>query len=151
VNLTVIGFGQKELKKLSPELHEEFKDIIDKIEFRGYLSWGEEFRIICQQSMALILPSISEGTPRVILEAMSQGCPVIASNVGGIPTIIKNEVNGLLFEVGDFYDLKNCIEKLIVNKNGLKEELIENGLKTAQTNTIGNFGSHFLKMIQKYE
>ncbi len=50
---------------------------------------------------ALIVPSITEGSPFVVLEAMASGVPVMASAVGGIPEIIRHEVDGLLFDPND--------------------------------------------------
>ena len=65
----------------------------------------------------LILPSIEEGVGRVILEAMAMELPVIASNVGGIPLVIENQKDGLLFEVGDINTLKKHVLFLINNKS----------------------------------
>ena len=45
----------------------------------------------------LVLPSLWEGLPNAIIQAMSMGIPVVASNVGGCPEIINNMKNGLLF------------------------------------------------------
>ena len=44
----------------------------------------------------MVLPSLTEGQPLSILEALSYGMPVIATNVGGIPDIIVNKENGFL-------------------------------------------------------
>jgi glycosyltransferase involved in cell wall biosynthesis len=53
------------------------------------------------KSAVLVLPSLSEGLGRVIIEAMATGTPVIGSRVGGIPELIENEVNGFLVPCGD--------------------------------------------------
>ncbi len=50
---------------------------------------------------------------RVLVEAMAAGKPVIGSNVDGIPNVIKNGVNGFLFENEDVNDLAQKLEKLI--------------------------------------
>jgi len=63
-----------------------------------------------KQCKALIFPSIwYEGMPMTILEAFSTGCPVLASNLGAMQSLIVNDVNGLLFEHGN---ANNLIQKL---------------------------------------
>ena len=46
-----------------------------------------------------------DNSPNSLCEAMAVGMPVIASNIGGIPSLIDDEVNGLLFKVNDSNDL----------------------------------------------
>ena len=55
------------------------------------------------------MPSILEGQPLSLVEAMSYGCPIIATTVGGIPELIQDGVNGLLCEPGD----PECLAKKI--------------------------------------
>lgn len=57
----------------------------------------------------LLLPSYTEGYPGIVLEAMSVGVPSIASNVGGIPEIIENGVNGILIEPRNVNSLINAV------------------------------------------
>jgi glycosyltransferase involved in cell wall biosynthesis len=64
-------------------------------------------------SDVMVLPSRSEAMPRVILEAMAMKVPVVASSVGGIPELIINEKEGLLFESGDVYQCAIAIEKIL--------------------------------------
>lgn len=52
-------------------------------------------KLLCMLDI-YVLPSLWEGLPMVILEAMAAGCPIIATNVGGNKTAIRNNVNGIL-------------------------------------------------------
>jgi glycosyltransferase involved in cell wall biosynthesis len=61
----------------------------------------------------LAVPSIwYENTPLVIYSAQAAGCPVIATNLGGMAEVVEHEKNGLLFEAGDVAGLASLIEKL---------------------------------------
>ena len=61
---------------------------------------------------ALVLPSLSEGTPLVVLEALASGLPVLATRVGGIPEVVRDGVDGLLFDAGDAAGLCRAIALL---------------------------------------
>ncbi len=67
----------------------------DAIEFKGEVT---EIDQVYRDSDILILTSEFEGTPNVVLEAMSSGLPVVATRVGGVPEIIENNVMGFLIE-----------------------------------------------------
>ena len=60
-----------------------------------------------------VMPSRTEGTPLALLEAAMLGKPIIASNVGGIPELIKHEEHGILIEPGKQEVLTNAILRLV--------------------------------------
>lgn len=76
------------------------------------------------KSDIFILPSLTEASPISIIEAMGTGLPIIAANVGGIPDMITDGVDGLLIEP-NAQALADAIEKLI-NDDALRKSLGEN-------------------------
>jgi glycosyltransferase involved in cell wall biosynthesis len=76
-----------------------------------------------------VLSSISEGLGVVILEALSTGLPVVATNVGGIVDIINSGNNGLLVNARDSEALAKAIIQ-VLSDNKLREQLIAGGLET---------------------
>jgi len=109
--IVIIGSGEEEtnLKNLAQKL-----GVSEKIHFLGtvqdagkYLSAFDVFA----------LTSRKEGFPYVLLEAGYAGVPIVASNIGGIPEILKDEETGLLSEPENVKDVSVKIEKLLHNKN----------------------------------
>ncbi len=64
---------------------------------------------------AFVLPSHAEGVPIAMLEAMSAGLPVVATSVGGIPTVIQDRVNGRLVMPGDVAGLHAALAELVAD------------------------------------
>ena len=76
------------------------------------------------ESRALVLPSASEGLPRVAVEAFLRGRAVVGTRAGGIPDIVEHGVNGLLVELGDPEALAAALER-ILTEDGLAARLGE--------------------------
>lgn len=103
--------------------------------FLGDVPWGEELFDLYRKSDFFILPSITEGFPKTIFEAMAFGLPVIASNVGGISGIILNEVNGILIEPTSGGQIAAAVIKAW-SSDRLYYEIIKNGHRTAKYFTV---------------
>jgi glycosyltransferase involved in cell wall biosynthesis len=80
-----------------------------------YLS-PPELSSLLDRSTALILPSRSEGTPRVIMEAFARGRPVIGSTGGGIPDLVEQDRNGLLVEPDDVDGLAAACIRILTDR-----------------------------------
>lgn len=74
------------------------------------------------RSAIVVLPSRSEGMGRVLIEAMASGKARIGADVGGIPTVIADGKDGLLFQVGDVEQLAERLERLI-SSDALRRQL----------------------------
>jgi len=105
-------------------------DVIAKMKFLGHRSQNELYSIY-QQASIFVLPSLTEAFGVVILEAIAAGAVPVASNVGGIPEIIQDEVNGLLVPPDNPEALARAIIRLLKNPD-LIEKLRSNGRLTLE-------------------
>lgn len=103
----VLGTGP-----LQGELYEHIKHsgLENHVLYRGFC---ENVQAEMECSHALLLTSIFDPMPNVVLEAMSYGLPVVASRVGGVPKLIDDEQTGLLFEVGDAKHAAGALSRLM--------------------------------------
>lgn len=84
--------------------------IADKVEFLGAVASIAPY---LKTSSALVLPSHSEGIPRVVMEAFAAGVPVVGTAIAGIQQLVEDEVTGLLVPVGDVEKLARTLERLL--------------------------------------
>lgn len=133
--LVIAGSGplETECKELVDKLHLE-----DKVRFLGPMP-HTELRTVYASADIFSAPSVTakngdvEGFGLVILEAMSSGLPVVASNSGGITDIIRDGENGLLAEERNFKQIADCINRLI------KSEVLYKKLSQASLETASRF------------
>jgi glycosyltransferase involved in cell wall biosynthesis len=124
----VVGSGpcKGDLVSLSERLH-----LHDKVVFQGAVSQEELVRYYAMADV-FVLPSVTtkegetEGLGVVLLEAMASRVPVIGTNVGGIPDIIKDGKTGLLALQRNPHDLAEKILR-ILDDEALRKELAEKG------------------------
>ncbi|MFH1402724.1 MAG: glycosyltransferase family 4 protein [Candidatus Altiarchaeota archaeon] len=124
--LVIVGDGpyKKDLEELASK-----KELRERIIFKGRVPNTEliEYYNSCD---VFAIPTVRvEGLPLIELEAMSCGKPVVASNIGGIPTVIEDRVNGMLANPGDAKDLAGKILEVLCDKK-LSEKLGKNARKT---------------------
>lgn len=104
---------------LHPQYIEKLRRLADadqRIHFCGTFP-NEQISKIFAKLDVLVVPSIwYENTPLVMYSAQAAGCPVIASNLGGMAEMIEHERNGLLFEAGDVAGLAAAIERLACDR-----------------------------------
>ncbi len=115
INLVIIGDG-RERKRLEKLI--KTKNIVFKGRMKEAHQYLKAFDIFC-------LPSLKEGFPFVILEAMRASLPIIATRVGAIPEIIRQHKEGILIEPKNIKEIKRSIELLIENQ-GLRDRLGKN-------------------------
>ncbi len=77
----------------------------------------EEIPSILAQASLLVLPSLEDNCPMVIIEAMAAGLPVVASDVGGIPDLVEHGRTGLLFPSNDAAALAAAIRTILSDES----------------------------------
>lgn len=87
-----------------------------------FLGFQKDILSLLAQYDVLVIPSFKEGQPLILIEALSLGLPVVASRVGGMPELIKNEKTGFLFTPGDHKELAMILKKLESELPLLKDE-----------------------------
>jgi glycosyltransferase involved in cell wall biosynthesis len=80
---------------------------------------------------AFVLPSLTEGTPMAMLEAMAHRLPVIASNVGGVPAVVDDRVSGLLVPPGDASVISAALREISMSLE-LRRKLADAGFETVK-------------------
>jgi glycosyltransferase involved in cell wall biosynthesis len=132
VNLIIGGDGPllNTLRSQAVELNFQ-----EKIQFSGSINWNEVPEFLANSDI-FILPSIPDrrgnvdGLPTVLLEAMSSGVAVIATDIGGVNMVVSNQDNGIIIPHGDVQAIENSILKLI------SDDALRKNLGTAARETI---------------
>jgi len=102
-----------------------------RIEVIKALPYPDTLKLI-SEAAALVLPSRCEGMGRVLIEAMAAGIPVIGSDVGGIPHMIRDGENGYVFPRGNAAALEAKL-RLVLGDKDLRARLGDNGYRMAHT------------------
>jgi len=121
--LIIIGSGPEEphLRKLAFDLglivasdthtptlsHTHTLSFFGRLPRKGVSKWMQACDLLC-------LPSLNEGVPNVVLEALASGLPVVASRTGGIPEIHRGEQVGALVDPGDVKGVSSALEDVLV-------------------------------------
>ncbi|MFC0359372.1 hypothetical protein CYJ76_01550 [Kytococcus schroeteri] len=105
-HLVLVGGGRlhEDLKELAGEL-----GLTDSVEFTGAVS-RSEVRLAMEAADILVHPSRTEGLPRVVVEAMATGLPVVATPVGGVPELVPSD---RLVGVDDHRGLARAVASLL--------------------------------------
>jgi len=111
----VVYIGRDSYEKGTDILRKIETKINGKVVYCTNVEWKEAMTRL-KESNLLVIPSRMESIPQVIKEAFFLQIPIVATNVGGIPEVIENNVNGLLVPSENSEELLNKINELLTNK-----------------------------------
>lgn len=103
----------------------QIKNLIDEkklnsnIIIMGWIDFNTKIELL-QKVCTVLLPSYNEGLPMTILEGMAAGKMIISTNVGGIPELVENEINGIIINPGDVDMLSKAMVRVLEEKEFIK-------------------------------
>lgn len=106
---------------------------LDNIKFLGYID-NKNINKIYSEVNFFVLPSLSEGNPIALLEAMSSGLPFIVSDIPQLSKIAMLSDAGIIFKKNDAEDLTNAMEKMIKMKNCNLKKMEKNSRRYVKNN-----------------
>lgn len=144
-NMVVMLLGEGELRPALETLCRH-RQVTQQVHFCGTSPHPERYMAAAD---VLVLPSLFEGLPTVVLEAFRQHLPVIASRVDGNKDLIQNEENGLLFDPEQEGALAACMLRLR-NHPALRSRLAQAAYESFRTDyTIKRYAEHLLGLFRQ--
>lgn len=145
LSLMMVGAGSLDYEESLHVLALEL-GLGDGIKFSGYVSNASQLRTIYRKADLLVIPSLSEGFPRVAYEAMSQGLPVIATRIDGITSVIGDRQVVYLVEPGSSESIAQAILSLIKDLPK-RRRLITEGYKFALERMDSSAAARFFEQL----
>ncbi len=123
----------------------ESLDLGDRVSFAGHAEY-RDIPSFLQQADVFVLPTLSEGTPRTLVEARANCTPVVSTTVGGIPDSVTHGHDGLLVPPKNPDALAEAIDQLIEDGQ-LRRNLIAEGYKRVGDLTVPRFVDSVLELL----
>lgn len=138
IKLVIIGEGRE--RKILEEMVVSL-GLKEKVLMPGYRDTADMYLSLFN---VFVIPSLTEGLPMVLLEAMQYGIPVVATSVGGIPDVLEDGKDGLLVQPGESDMIATSLRKVY------KKELdLATMVKRAKDKVLNNYSSE--RMAREYK
>lgn len=121
------------------EMFEELKNFVknnkleNKVILHGHVDDKTKLLQMIRSSQLFFFPSLSEGSPRVVIEAMSQGIPVVSTPVGSLPTTFEDKKEIRFFDFND-YEMAYDIIKSFLSERSSFEKMRDEAYKKVKNN-----------------
>ena len=129
--LVVVGKG---IRKKALEKRAATLGIAGNVIFTGFVP-EEDLPMIYHLSWCFIIASTAELLSLATLQAMASGLPVIAARAGALEELVRDRINGLLFEAGDIDGIVRCMVEVIGNQT-LREQMSKKSLEFSKEHDI---------------
>ncbi len=138
--------GQGELKEQLENIAKK-EGVAEQVKLLGY---RRDIIEIYKMADIYVFPSLQEGLPVALMEAMASGLPCIVSDIRGNNDLISNQENGIAFSKKDNEELVNAI-KLLAYNNELLQKFSKRGKEIVQNNSIEKIKEKMQKLYSEYK
>jgi len=144
IQVKIMGEGnaQADLEKLAEKL-----DVKKQVEFLGRIA-REKTVPYYQEAGLFVLPSMNEGMSNAMLEALSSGLPILATDTGGSSELIKENVNGYIIKMRNSQDIADKIEKMM-NDPELAKNMGAESRKVAEQMSWEKVAGEYFELYKK--
>jgi glycosyltransferase involved in cell wall biosynthesis len=149
ISLDIVGpavgqTGETERAAIEARVHDA--GVADRVRCVGPIPLDRLMPLYRDYDVFVLPTGPGEGIPRVLLEAMAGGLPIVATRIAGIPSLVEHERNGLLIDTADAASVADAIDRLISDPL-LRQRLIRNGYETARAHTLENQAAEMARLV----
>lgn len=145
VGPTIGQIGESEQHAINAEAHAN--GVADRVRLLGAMPLDQLMRLYRDYDVFVLPTGPGEGIPRVLLEAMAGGLPIVTTRVSGIASLIRHGDNGLLAD-GGADQLVSAVRSLLESPE-LRRRLIQNGYATARSHTLDRQASEMMAHVRR--
>jgi phosphatidyl-myo-inositol dimannoside synthase len=124
------------------------RGVADRVALRGPVALDQLMPLYREFDLFVLPTRPGEGIPRVLMEAMAGGLPIVTTDVSGIASLITHGENGLLVPEGSTTAVAGALKTLIADA-GLRQRLIKNGYATARAHTLEQQASALMQVVAR--
>jgi len=151
VTLDIVGptigqIGDRERDAILDEARRQ--GVADRVTLRGAVPLDALMQMYRQYDIFVLPTRPGEGIPRVLLEAMAAGLPVVTTDVAGIGGLVRDRENGLLLADGAPETVTQAI-RLLLDSSGLRRQLIHHGYETARAHTLERQAADMMQIVAR--
>jgi glycosyltransferase involved in cell wall biosynthesis len=135
VELHLVGTGPEEAALRADVAR---RGLTPRVHFHGYVPLGSALYRFYDEADIFVFPSLSEGSPRVVLEALAHSLPVVSTRVGSVPDLIRHRESGLIVPTHDPEGLASAVLEYL-NDEWLRVRCLRAGFAAAAGHTVEAF------------
>jgi glycosyltransferase involved in cell wall biosynthesis len=118
----------------------------ERVTFRGAVPLDSLMRLYREYDIFVLPTGPGEGVPRVLLEAMANGLPIVTTDVAGIASLIRDGDNGLLVDRDSPAAIVHAVRRIISTPD-LRRRLIASGYETARAHTLERQAAEMMRIV----